>query len=53
MPQVDFTLGELQQQADFQSLDLAKIFLGPVGLKRLRFTHGELTRDQTAVIVEA
>ena len=32
-------------------LNLDKLFIGPVSLKRLRFTPGELSFDQNAVII--
>ena len=32
-------------------LPVEKLFIGPVSLKRLRFTPGELSFDQTAVII--
>ncbi|MCU7813511.1 MAG: hypothetical protein KZQ77_20090 [Candidatus Thiodiazotropha sp. (ex Notomyrtea botanica)] len=51
-PQVDFTLGEMEQQTEYRFLDIGQIFLGPVSLKRLRLTPGELTHDQTTVIIE-
>ncbi|MCU7902350.1 MAG: hypothetical protein KZQ66_10425 [Candidatus Thiodiazotropha sp. (ex Lucinoma aequizonata)] len=51
-PQVDFTLDEIQEQTDYQSLNIGKVFLGPVSLKRLRLTPGELTHDQTAVVID-
>ena len=36
-----FTLQDIQHEADFHLLDLDKLFVGPVSLKRLRFTPGE------------
>ena len=51
-PQVNFTLEDLQQQIDNRTLNLDKIHLGPVSLKRLRFTPGELTPDQANVIID-
>ena len=48
-PQVLFTLEDIQGEADFHLLNLDKLFIGPVSLKRLRFTPGELSFDQTAV----
>ena len=50
-PQVLFTLEDIQDEADFLLLNLEKLFVGPVSLKRLRFTPGELSFDQTAVII--
>ena len=35
------TLQDIQHEADFRLLDLDKLFVGPVSLKRLRFTPGE------------
>ena len=46
-----FTLADIQGEADFHLLKLDKFFIGPVSLKRLRFTPGELSFDQTAVII--
>ena len=46
-----FTLEDIQGEADFHLLNLDKLFIGPVSLKRLRFTPGELSFDQTAVII--
>ena len=50
-PQVLFTLADIQGEADIHLLNLDKHFIGPVSLKRLRFTPGKLTFDQTAVII--
>ena len=50
-PQVLFTLEDIQGEAEFHLLNLDKLFIGPVSLKRLRFTPGELSFDQTAVII--
>ena len=50
-PRVQFTLQDIQHEADFRLLDLDKLFIGPVSLKRLRFTPGELSSDQTDVII--
>ena len=47
-----FTLADIQGEADFHLLNLYKLFNGPVSLKRLRFTPGELSLVQTAVIVD-
>ena len=46
-----FTLKDIEGEADFQLLNLDKLFIGPVSLKRLRFTPGEFSFDQTAVII--
>ena len=48
---VQFTLQDIQHEADFCLLDLDKLFIGPVSLKKLRFTPGELSSDQTYVII--
>ena len=50
-PQVLFTLADIQGEADFHLLNLDKFFIGPISLKRLRFTRDELSFDQTAVII--
>ena len=50
-PQVLFTVADIQGEADCYLLKLDKLFIGPVSLKRLRFTPGELSFDQTAVII--
>ena len=50
-PLVQFTLQDIQHETDFRLLDLDKLFIGPVSLKRLRFTPGKLSSDQTAVII--
>ena len=44
-----FTLGGIQHQIDYRLLDINKIHLGQVALKRLRFTLGKLTPDQVSV----
>ena len=46
-----FTLVDIQGEADFHLLNLDKLFIGPVSLKMLRFTPGELSFDQIAVII--
>ena len=46
-----FTLNDIEGEADFPLLNLDKLFIGPVSLKRLQFTPGELSFDQTAVII--
>ena len=48
---MQFTLQDIHHEADFRLLNLDKLFIGPVSLKRLRFSHGELSSDQTAVII--
>ena len=50
-PRVLFTLKDIEGEADFHLLNLDKLFIGPVSRKRLRFTPGELSFDQTAVII--
>ena len=50
-PQMLFTLADIQGEADFYLLNLDKLFIGPVSLKKLRFMPGELSFDQTAVII--
>ena len=47
---MQFTLRDIQHEADFSLLNLDKPFIGPVSLKRLRFTAGKLSSDQSAVI---
>ena len=39
---VQFTLQDIQHEADIRLLNRGKLFIGPVSLKRLRFTPGEL-----------
>ena len=51
-PQVNFTLESIQHKTDYQTLNLDKILLGPVSLKRLCFTPDELTPDQFAVVID-
>ena len=51
-PQVRFTLEGIQHQADYRFLDLDKIMIGSVALKRLWFTPNELTSDQASVIMD-
>ena len=48
---MQFTLEDIQHQADYRLLDLDKIMIGSVALKRLRFTPSELTSDQASVIM--
>ena len=40
-PQVLYTLADIQGETDFHLLNHDKFFIGPVSLKRLRFTPGE------------
>ena len=49
-PQVQHTLQGIQYEADYRVLDLDKLFIGPISLKMFRFTPGELSVNQTAVI---
>ena len=48
---MQFTLREIQYEAEFSLLKLDKLFVGSVSLKRLRFTPGKLSSDQSAVII--
>ena len=48
---MQFTLGGIQHQADYRLLDVGKIIICPVALKRLRFRPGELTPDQVMVLI--
>ena len=48
---MQFTLQDIQCEANYRILDLDRLYIGPVSLKRLRFTPGELSFDQTAVII--
>ena len=50
-PQVLFTLADIPGEADFHLLKLDKLSIGPVSLKRLRFSLGGLSFDQTGVII--
>ena len=50
-PRVQFTLRDIQHEANISLLNLDKLFIGPVSLKRLRFTPGKLSSDQSAVII--
>ena len=52
IPEVNLTLESIQHQTDNRTLNLDKIHLGLVSLKRLRFTPGELTPDQATVIID-
>ena len=46
-----FTLKDIEGEADFHLLNLDKLFIGPVSLKRRRYTPGELSFNHTAVII--
>ena len=48
---MQFTLQDIQHEADFRLLNIDSLFIGPVSLKRLRFTPGKLSSDQSAVII--
>ncbi|MEW8446334.1 MAG: hypothetical protein AB2661_20810 [Candidatus Thiodiazotropha sp.] len=50
-PRVQFTLQDIQHKTNFLRLTLENLFIGPVSFKRLRFTPGKLSSDQTAVII--
>ena len=50
-PQVQFTLQDIQYEANYRVLDLDRLSIRPVSLKRLLFTPGELSFEQTAVII--
>ena len=52
-PVVRFTLGGIQHEAEHHFLDISKIHVGPVELKRLRFTTAGLTPDQSSVVLGA
>ena len=46
-----FPLADIQGETDFYLLNLDKLFMGPFFLKRLRITPGELSFDQTPVVI--
>ena len=52
-PRVLFTLQDTQYEDDFRLLNLDKLFVGAgrTSLRRLRFMPGELSFDQTDVII--
>ena len=52
IPEVNLTLERIQHQTDYRFSNLDKIHIGPVSLKRLRFTPGELIPDQATVIID-
>ena len=52
-PVVRLTLGGIQHEAEHRFLDISKIHIGPVELKRLRFTAADLTSDQSSVVLGA
>ena len=49
---MNFTLVSIQHKTDYRTLNLDKILLGSVSLKRLRFTPVELTPVQAAVVID-
>ena len=46
-----FTLEGVQHGAEHRFLDVSKIHVGPVELKRLRVTPTDLTSDQSSVVL--
>ena len=50
-PLVRFTLEVVQHEAELRFLDISKIHVGPVELKRLRFTSADLTPEQSTVVL--
>ena len=50
-PLVRFTLEGVQHEAEHRFLDISKIHVGPVELKRLRFTLADLTPEQSSVVL--
>ena len=53
--QVRFTpesIQRIQHQTEYRTINLDKIYLGLVSLNRFRFTPGELTLDQSTVIIK-
>ena len=50
-PQVHFTLDGIQPDADYRFLDISKIHVGRIELKRLRFTSADLTSEQGSVVL--
>ena len=50
-PLVRFTLKGVQHGAEHRFLDISKIHVGPVKLKRLRFTLADLTPEQRSVVL--
>ena len=43
----------IQHEAEHRFLDISKIHVGPIELKRLRFTPADLTPDQSSVVLGA
>ena len=52
IPEVNLIIESIQHQTDYRTLNLDKIHICLVSLKRLRFTPGELTPDQATVIID-
>ena len=50
-PLVRFTLEGVQHEAEHRFLDISKIHVGPVELKRLTFTPADLTPEQSSVVL--
>ena len=48
-----YLVGGIQHEAEHRFLDINKIHVGPVELKRLRFTPTDLTSDQGSVVLGA
>ena len=46
-----FTLGRIQHEAELRFLDISKIHVGQVELKRVRFTPAGLTSDEGSVVL--
>ena len=46
-----FTLEGVQHEAEHRFLDISKIHVGPVELKRLRFAPADLTPEQSLVVL--
>ena len=44
--------GVVRHEAEHRFLDISKIHVGPVELKRLRFTPADLTSDQSSVVLD-
>ena len=43
--------GGVRHEAEHRFLDISKIHVGPVELKRLRFTPADLTSDQSSMVL--
>ena len=46
-----FTLGGIQHEAEHRFLHISNNHVGPVELKRLRFTPAGLTSDESSVVL--